>query len=58
VSEERRLLWNLVPADGRLNMVEKRAFLPGAEALEAAAPRLAASYAAYGASPKVAVHAE
>jgi hypothetical protein len=46
-------LWNLVPADGRFNMVEKRARLPGAEALEAAAPRLAATYAAYGASPEL-----
>ena len=44
-------LWNLVPADPRFNMHEKRARLPGPDALAAALPRLAAVYRAYGASP-------
>ena len=43
-------LWNLVPSDARFNMHHKRALLPGAEALETAAPRLAHTYTIYGAS--------
>jgi hypothetical protein len=43
-------LWNLVPSDARFNMHRKRARLPGPEALEAAVPRLAATYAAYAGS--------
>jgi hypothetical protein len=43
-------LWNLVPADPGFNMHRKRARLPGPAALEAAVPRLASTYAAYGGS--------
>jgi hypothetical protein len=43
-------LWNLVPSDARFNMHHKRARLPGAEALEAASPRLEGTYTIYGAS--------
>lgn len=43
-------LWNLVPSDPAFNMHRKRARLPGPAALTAAVPRLAATYAAYGAS--------
>jgi hypothetical protein len=43
-------MWNLVPADARFNMFEKRARLPGTDALSSAAPRLQSAYEAYGRS--------
>ena len=46
-------LWNLVPSDPGFNMHRKRARLPGPEALEAAVPRLAATYEAYGTSSEL-----
>ncbi len=43
-------LWNLVPADAHFNAHQKRARLPGVEALRRSLPRLAGTYEAYGAS--------
>jgi hypothetical protein len=43
-------LWNLVPADARFNMHQKRARLPGSEALRMAEPRLEQTYRLYGGS--------
>jgi hypothetical protein len=46
-------MWNLVPADARFNMFEKRARLPGSDALSVAAPRLQRTYEAYVRSPEL-----
>jgi len=47
-------LWNLIPADPGFNMHRKRDRMPGPDALRTAAPRLAATYAAYATVPDLA----